>query len=1313
MAAVVASRNGRENSGERVSNAAVLYKSPTAEVDVTAAKAIAEKAGERAPQRYLVNTNDNVERTNLQPKASKGKEIARQPPPAPPRFYAPGPEGGPYRTVDRKTTIARNKSRSRERPRYLPESRSIVYENAMYGERETIDPYPVEAPYPPRADRHTPATRHPNPPLGSGLDSDDRGYGRGNPAFSTLPNSVWDPYEARTLYSGPPPAGYFYPYGFPPPFTPYQGLGGYPHHPYFASPPMNPFSSMVTPGDLSSGPYPVPRHPSELPASQFPTSHHPSPPPVPFRQDSLAHEQRAYDPDRRVVPATNPTLSAYNAGKEVADLEKHGGGPTRPPRRATDNSQHAEAGPEVSRDVEGDREIIVTQIRESSLLRARSTSPLRRQKGAYEQTNLTRITDNVNLRKSLVRKGYAFGIENGEIILDQFIDKAEVDKLLQSQNFIPASAPEVDVREEDEYYYRRDNRDWTGRDMGRSDPGPVSSRRIPFTIPIDEKIGEESDTGSSSLFIDPASYGQPLVAERVRASPRYQETSDSEEAGDRQIIIEDGQRRSRSRPGRIRPLKHSRRRDPVPDADAEGWLLGIRFEQIISDPNGRQKRKPDYENSTIQEVKATADTSAVGEYVIHLIREYQTAQTYVRGRLVPNLQPDFLGMTVEIRSKHLMDMFRKISDYYPEQNLDLDTLTFPEPQRFLFHNLPAFRGYVEAPTSDAATINHTKVLLAALGKVDSGEDSVIKAVKSLEENIIGHRKISFKNVWIVYKPGTVVVDRKSVEHGVRAYIVHSLDGQERTLRKGGQVAYSVLWVNCWSICYNEVGFFTRRTVRLPVEPFQGSIDVESLDVVPLQYHPESDDLKATLILRGRKYWALKGRNYMEYSTGPKNTLVDNNTAIRVMIDLAAYKAQQKRNAKASEQTQMQGDRDSLFGDSYNKGSEIQEFHNTVDNSEDPPELQHRSRLLNCTSETPSIKSGGTETLYRQCAYMHEDDTPSDEQLMLCESHVMGYSFREKDWGTYAVDKLFKVEFQKTSFDKLVMNKHYKDVVRAMVASHVEKDTNQLKDLVKGKGQGAECIADLYERPLIAITCGDIGTNPDVLEAKLQDVFRQAEEWGAVLLLDEADVFLAERNLESLERNALVSIFLRTLEYFNGILFLTTNRIGTLDEAFQSRLHVTLGLSALSVEDRKSVWYNFLAGLKHLSKDARRALIKKSRSDWAQQPLNGRQIRNCVRTALVLARKEEVPVNESHFEKVIQLGNDYARYLTTLKKMDMDHLAEAMGTRLKVFGKDRKLPLSRPTTELVRGTVEGAGIEAGESGNVEDEMLLDDEKDFHM
>lgn len=63
---------------------------------------------------------------------------------------------------------------------------------------------------------------------------------------------------------------------------------------------------------------------------------------------------------------------------------------------------------------------------------------------------------------------------------------------------------------------------------------------------------------------------------------------------------------------------------------------------------------------------------------------------------------------------------------------------------------------------------------------------------------------------------------------------------------------------------------------------------------------------------------------------------------------------------------------------------------------------------------------------------------------------------------------------------------------------------------------------MYERPLYSVTSGDIGTDPEVVESKLLRIFNYADHWNALLLLDEADVFLAERNLENLSRNALVS-----------------------------------------------------------------------------------------------------------------------------------------------------------------------------------------------
>lgn len=82
-------------------------------------------------------------------------------------------------------------------------------------------------------------------------------------------------------------------------------------------------------------------------------------------------------------------------------------------------------------------------------------------------------------------------------------------------------------------------------------------------------------------------------------------------------------------------------------------------------------------------------------------------------------------------------------------------------------------------------------------------------------------------------------------------------------------------------------------------------------------------------------------------------------------------------------------------------------------------------------------------------------------------------------------------------------------------------------------------------------------------------------WNAVLLLEEADVFLAERSMYELERNKLVSIFLRLLEYFEGNMILTTNRVQAFDPAFQSRILISIDYKELDHDSRRAVWANFL------------------------------------------------------------------------------------------------------------------------------------------
>lgn len=68
----------------------------------------------------------------------------------------------------------------------------------------------------------------------------------------------------------------------------------------------------------------------------------------------------------------------------------------------------------------------------------------------------------------------------------------------------------------------------------------------------------------------------------------------------------------------------------------------------------------------------------------------------------------------------------------------------------------------------------------------------------------------------------------------------------------------------------------------------------------------------------------------------------------------------------------------------------------------------------------------------------------------------------------------------------------------------------------------ECIAEYTERPLLSLTCGDIGTDEIRMESQLSRWFRLAEKWGAVMLIDEADVYLERRHVADLKRNSLVS-----------------------------------------------------------------------------------------------------------------------------------------------------------------------------------------------
>lgn len=59
-------------------------------------------------------------------------------------------------------------------------------------------------------------------------------------------------------------------------------------------------------------------------------------------------------------------------------------------------------------------------------------------------------------------------------------------------------------------------------------------------------------------------------------------------------------------------------------------------------------------------------------------------------------------------------------------------------------------------------------------------------------------------------------------------------------------------------------------------------------------------------------------------------------------------------------------------------------------------------------------------------------------------------------------------------------------------------------------------------PLYMMSAGDLGLDSSNVESSLSNVLEMSTKWNAVLLLDEADVFLEQRSAHDLERNKLVS-----------------------------------------------------------------------------------------------------------------------------------------------------------------------------------------------
>jgi SpoVK/Ycf46/Vps4 family AAA+-type ATPase len=266
---------------------------------------------------------------------------------------------------------------------------------------------------------------------------------------------------------------------------------------------------------------------------------------------------------------------------------------------------------------------------------------------------------------------------------------------------------------------------------------------------------------------------------------------------------------------------------------------------------------------------------------------------------------------------------------------------------------------------------------------------------------------------------------------------------------------------------------------------------------------------------------------------------------------------------------------------------------------------------------------------------HADDQLGEvpeEKLHMCSATVFGYSFVHKLWGRFVVNKFSPIKWDKAAYKHLVLDETTKELIKALVEADRE-DAKMVGDIITGKGGGcivilhgrpgtgktltAEAIAEEEEKPLMVISVADLGIDAYTLEKNLRNILEISKLWDAVILIDEADVFLEARSLHELARNAMVGVFLRLLEYHQRLIFLTTNRVITLDEAFKSRISVAIKYPDLDKIARRQIWKTFLtlAGIRIIDSAFEEDLLQPGSDTWtweevdkvASRKLNGRYV----------------------------------------------------------------------------------------------------------
>ncbi|OTB01387.1 hypothetical protein M426DRAFT_25691 [Hypoxylon sp. CI-4A] len=594
--------------------------------------------------------------------------------------------------------------------------------------------------------------------------------------------------------------------------------------------------------------------------------------------------------------------------------------------------------------------------------------------------------------------------------------------------------------------------------------------------------------------------------------------------------------------------------------------------------------------------------------------------------------------SIVVQSSFLKSFLGQVFKHYSGITPALKKLVFKAPFHGFFYEwarLERMAAEVEEPTSR----NHVRLMLKLL-------KNELKETISLSSDLNTNGVITYDLLWTIFKPG---IDVYTFEDGYDR--IYRLQRTQYVSGPSGQLFQLTL-----GEVETDGSTFGYQTKFANIAYFPGTRKVQDLEIFPASSHPRLGELKDALRKRGEMFRKIHLQDYFYCSY--KGLIIDGkhkrNVEGRIVVDPSLH-------ANFSDDGI---DVTPFHFASLQPSMDVSDHQHRPDGSYPPPVVAGRGRGIPMGPLRPGLPQPhfypppppnpppppppGTAVIRRNHGAKHVGrENLTDDLLHLCTAYVRGYSFKTKKWVTFHVDKIREIEWHDQAFDSLVLDGGHKKLIKAFVESHVE-NKDRFDDVIEGKGQGicilldgppgvgktltAEAVSEKLRRPLYAMGAGELGDTPNSVEDNLQMILEAAAKWDAVLLLDECDVLLAERSADNLGRNSIVAIFLRLLEYYRGMLFMTTNRVEAIDPAFQSRIHLTIRYPMLNELARRQIWQRFVQTSHQES-----TLEPRNFLELQSVVVNGREIKNLVKTAQLLASHEKVPLSIEHIRTALSVS----------------------------------------------------------------------------